>query len=162
MTTTTRPAVEHLRPPRSPRAVGRVVCRVLASPRWGARLGRSLLVLHVVGRASGVPFSFPVAYRRTGDGRLLVQTSSRWRANLRGGADVEVTLLGRRRTARAEVVEDPDRVASAYRRMIQAVGVAQAPRRFGLRVRVDRMPTHDELADVVRRDDLALVYLDVR
>lgn len=155
------PPVERVTPPRSPRAVNRLLCWVLASRRRSAPLGGSLLVLHLVGRTSGRPFSFPVAYRGAPDGRLLVLTSSPWRVNLRGRPDVEVTLRGRRTRATAELVEDLDEVAAVYRSLIAEVGVEHATRRLGIRVAVDGLPTHAELADAVRRDHLALVYLAV-
>lgn len=155
------PPVERATPPPSSRAVNRLLCWVLASPRRSGPLGGSLLVLHLVGRTSGRPFSFPVAYRPADDGRLLVLTSSPWRVNLRGRPDVEVTLRGRRYPAVAELVEDLDEVAAVYRQLLEEVGVEHATRRLGLRVAVDGVPTRAELADAVRRDHLALVYLHV-
>ena len=38
-------------------------------------------------------------------------------------------------------------------------GYAEAGRRMGIRVNVDRVPTHEELVDAARRDGLSLSYL---
>lgn len=133
----------------------------LSSPRRASKLGQQLLVLHVTGRRTGRALDVPVAYRAAGDGRLLVLTNSGWRVNLRGRPDVEVTLLGRRLPARARIVEDADAVAKVYEALITEEGYAGAARRLGVRVNVDRSPTHEELADLARRVGLSAVYLDV-
>ena len=157
-----RPAVHRVRPPKAPyRLVNRVMRWLLSTPSRSGRVGRHLLLLHVTGRRSGRELVFPVAYRPAADGRLLVLTNSGWRVNLRDRPDVEVTLRGRRRRARADLVEDPDRVAAVYRALIEEVGHRRAGRRMGIRITVPRTPTHAELADAARRDGLALVHLDV-
>ncbi|MFB9361421.1 nitroreductase/quinone reductase family protein [Actinoplanes nipponensis] len=134
---------------------------LLSSPGRARGVGRHLMLLHVTGRRSGRRFVFPVAYRDNGDGRLLVLTNSPWRANLRDRPDVAVTLGGSHRPARAHLVEDPDRVAPVYLRLIEEAGPAKAGRRLGIRINVPRPPTLAELADAVRRDGLAVIYLDV-
>ena len=50
-------------------------------------------------------------------------------------------------------------MAQAYQRLIDEVGVANAARRLGIRVNVDRAPTRDELVDAVRREHLSVVRL---
>ncbi len=157
-----RPAVERVTPPKAPyRVVNRVMRWLLSSPRRSTRVGRHLLLLHITGRVSGRRLVFPVAYRTLDDGRLMVLTNSTWRANLRGRPDVEVTLLGRRRSARAQLVEDPQAVAQVYLTLIEAVGHAKAGRRMGIRINVPRTPALAELADAARRDGLSVVYLDL-
>ncbi|MBQ1074633.1 nitroreductase family deazaflavin-dependent oxidoreductase [Micromonospora sp. C31] len=157
-----RPAVERIRPPEAPyKVVNRVMRWLLSSPRRAARVGRHLLLLHVTGRKSGRALQVPVAYRSAGDGRLLVLTNSRWRVNLRDRPQVEITLRGTRRAAVAELVEDPERVARVYRDLIRQAGYAKAGRRMGIRINVDRVPTHEELVEAAAREKLALVYLDV-
>jgi hypothetical protein len=160
--TTTRPAVQRVQPPRAPyRVINRVIRWVLSDPRRAARLGRQLLLLHVTGRSSGRRFVLPVAYRTLGDRRLLVLTNAGWRVNLRGRPEVSVTLLGRHRPARAQLVEDPETVAQVYLSLIEAVGYRRAGRRMGIRINVPRTPTPAELADAARRDGLSLIYLDL-
>jgi hypothetical protein len=82
--------------------------------------------------------------------------------NLRGGpTPVEVTLLGRRAPATAVLEEDPEVVAGVYERLIGDLGRERAGRRLGIRITVDRVPTHDELAEAARREHLSVLYLDV-
>ena len=69
--------------------------------------------------------------------------------------------MWRRLPARAEIVEDADTVAEVYDALIATKGHANAARRLGIRVNVDRNPTREELADLVRRAGLSAVYLDV-
>ncbi len=160
MTTTPRPPVERVRPPKAPyRIVNRVLRWMLSSPSRARRIGRHLLLLHVTGRRSGRRLVFPVAYRDAGDGRLLVLTNSPWRVNLRGRPDVSVTMLGRHRPAQADLVEDPETVAGVYHSLIEQAGHARAGRRMGIRINVSRTPTLEELAEAARRDGLAVVYL---
>ncbi|GAA4038311.1 hypothetical protein GCM10022248_00080 [Nonomuraea soli] len=120
----------------------------------------ALMLLRFTGRQSGRQFEIPVAQQRIGD-RLWVFTNSGWRANLRGGADVEVTLRGERLPMRALLDEDPASVAVKYRSMIEKVGVKNA-RRLGITVNVDRVPTLEELEEAVRQYGLSIVYLDPR
>lgn len=162
MASTSRPAVERVTPPKAPyNVVNRVMRWLLTSPRRSRRMGEHLLLLHLTGRTSGRSLVVPVAYRASDDGRLLVLTNSRWRVNLRGRPDVEVTIRGSRRPAAAELVENPDVVAGVYARLIDEVGPAKAGRRMGIRINVDRTPTHAELVEAAGREGLSLVYLDV-
>ncbi|MFC4149847.1 nitroreductase/quinone reductase family protein [Micromonospora mangrovi] len=162
MASSSRPPVQRIRPPKAPyRVVNRVMRWLLSTPSRARRVGRHLLLLHVTGRRTGRELVFPVAYRQAGGGELLVLTNSPWRVNLRDRPDVAVTLLGRRRAARARLVEEPERVAEVYHRLIEEVGHQRAGRRMGIRINVPRTPTHEELADAARRDGLALVYLDL-
>ena len=156
-----RPAVERV-PPKAPyRIVNRVVRWALSSPWRAQRIGRHLLLLHFTGRKSGRRFVLPVAYRDAGDGRLRVLTNSGWRVNLRDDPHVTLTVLGKQRFARAHLVEDPDTVASVYRRLIDEVGFESAGRRMGIRINVPRTPTPAELGEAARRDGLAVIYLNV-
>jgi len=79
---------------------------------------------------------------------------------MRGGQDVTVTFRGARRAARATLVEDVDAVTDVYAGLFDALGWQQAPRRLALRVNVDRAPTREEIAEVVRSAGLSLVRLD--
>ena len=161
MASSTRPAVQRVTPPRGPYVViNRVIGWVLSSPRRAGRMGGALLLLHLTGRKTGRLLTFPVAYRPSDDGRLLVLTNSVWRLNLRDRHAVEVTLHGVRGPARAELVEDPAAVAEVYHQLIPEVGHAKAGRRMGIRINVDRAPTLAELEEAVRRDGLSLVYLE--
>ncbi|MGV8964902.1 MAG: nitroreductase/quinone reductase family protein [Cellulomonas sp.] len=161
MTKSDRPVVQRVQPPKAPYNVVNAVMRwMLSTPRSARSMGGSLLLLHLTGRKSGREFEFPVAYVADGD-RLVVLTTSMWRVNLRERPDVQVTLRGRRVGARAELVEDPDAVARVYGARIAEVGYAKAGRRMGIRINVDRPPTHEELVDAVRRDGLSVVYLTV-
>ena len=157
-----KPAVQRVRPPKAPYDVVNSVLRwVLSSPRRASRVGRHLLLLHLSGRKTGRRIDVPVAYREAPDGRLVVLTSSVWRVNLRERPEVEITLHGLRLPALAELVEDVNAVAQVYAALIQELGHANAGRRMGIRINVDRAPTHEELVEAARRDRLSLVYLQV-
>ena len=132
---------------------------MLADTRRARRVGEHLLLLHVVGRRSGREITVPVAYRVGGDDTLLVLTNSVWRLNLREVSAVEITWRGQRLPATSRLVENPDEVAGVYRALIASGDPRKAGRRMGIRINVDRVPTHEELADAARRDGLSLVYL---
>ena len=154
-----RPAVQRAQPPKGPYQVVNGVMRwMLSSPRRARRLGQSLLLLHLTGHKTGRVIDVPVAYTHVG-GQLVVLTTSVWRVNLRGRPEVEVTLHGRRLGARAVLVEHPDAVARVYGARILELGYAKAGRRMGIRINVDRLPTHEELVEAARRDQLSVVYL---
>lgn len=160
--TTSSFAVQRVIPPVLPfDLMNRTMRWLLFSPRRARRVGEHLLVLHVTGRRSGRVIDVPVAYRPQDDGRLLVLTSSVWRLNLRDTSAVEVTWRAQRRSATAELVEDPRSVAQVYATLIDDVGRGKAVRQLGVRINVDRAPTREELIEAVVRDGLSLVYLRV-
>src|SRR5512133_2108958 len=82
-----------------------------------------LALLSFVGRRSGRRYEVPVEFHEL-DGEPLILTASAWKANLRGGADVELVHEGRRVPMRAELIEHPDEVASLYEALIEQVGIA--------------------------------------
>ena len=157
------PAVERVIPPSLVTRVGNpVLTWLLSGPRRAAKVGQSLLLLHVTGRRTGTVYTTPVAYHREADGSFLVLTSSRWRVNLRGApTPVELSVHGRRVAATAVLEENPPAVAEVYQRLIHQHGVAKAGRRLGIRINVDRAPTHDELVDAVGREHLSVLHLTV-
>jgi len=150
-----RPPVERQHPPDALMSVVNPLVRRLVKR---GSFADQLLVLHYVGRRSGRRFDVPAGYHRI-DGVVSVLTNSGWRHNFAGGTTIEVTLHGRRQPARAVLVNDPDTVAAVYSRMFSELGLKQAPRRLGLRVNLDRLPTVDELRDAVVRSGLSIVEI---
>jgi hypothetical protein len=143
MTDTSKPAVQQaLAPAAMVRVVNPVLRWILGSPAHRIA-SRGLMVLHVTGRRSGRVYDVPVG-RHELDGQLLTFGGGAWGVNLRGGADLEVTLDGRRRRAHAVLEEDPERVAEIFERLLRGLGPKRA-NRVGLKVNVDRMPTLDEM-----------------
>jgi hypothetical protein len=133
-----------------------IFAALLRSPLHGVVDGQFML-LHFTGRRTGRRYDLVVG-RHELDGDLAVMTHARWRMNFQGGADVEVTVDGRRRRARAVLVEDPDQVAATYAAEIARIGWEGSQRRLGLKL-AGRAPTLEELRQAVDRDDLALVTL---
>ena len=155
-----RPAVERVKPPDAlVRIANPVFGWILRSPLHGL-VDEHLLLLHFRGRKTGRAYTV-VAGHRNIDGQLGVLTNSGWRANFRGGAPAEVTLAGERRPAHADLVENPEKVARVYASLIEEYGHEQAGRRLGIRINVDRPPTHEELLDLMRRSGLSLVTIDL-
>ena len=101
-----------------------LVRMLLGSPLHGM-LDHSFLVLHLTGRKTGRRYDIPVGFVDM-EGRLTVVTLARWRVNLRGGADVEVTLRGCLRLMHALLEEDPASVAVSYQAMINRIGWEKA------------------------------------
>jgi hypothetical protein len=93
---------------------------------------------------------------------VSVLTNSGWRHNFTGGKDIDVTLRGRRQGARAVLIDDPDTVGAIYERLLGELGVSRAARRLGLRINLDREPTHAELRDAVQRSGLSIVQIHHR
>jgi hypothetical protein len=155
------PAVEHQVPHGALlKVVNPIFAAVLRSPLHGLLDGfrPRILVLGVTGRRTGRRYRIVVGRHEIG-GIATIFTSSPWRANLRGGADVEVTFDGSTFRTRAVLVEEPDAVADAYTTVIERLGWKAAQRQIGIRVNVGRTPTHAELVAAVDRDHLSLVHL---
>jgi F420H(2)-dependent quinone reductase len=137
-----------------------VVRTLLGSPLHGV-LDDSFLVLHLTGRKTGRRYDIPVGYVDM-EGKLAVVTVARWRVNLRGGADVEVTLRGCRRPMRALLEEDPASVAVSYQAMIGRMGWKKAQRQLGISLPGGRAPTVLELRDAARRYGWSVIMLTPR
>jgi len=132
----------------------------LGSPLHGL-LDDSFLVLHLTGRKTGHRYDIPVNYVDL-EGKLAVVTVARWRVNLRGGADVEVTLHGRRRPMHALLEEDPAPVAVSYQAMIDRMGLKKAQRQLGISLPGGRAPTAPELKDAACEYGWAVITLTPR
>ena len=155
-----RPAVERVKPPEAIIKVGNPIFGWLLRSRLHGLVDEHLMLMRFQGRKTGLSYELPVG-RRTIDGRLGVLTNSPWRLNLRGGAPVEVILEGELRLGRADLVENPDEVARIYANLIEEYGHERAGRRLGIRINVDRMPTHEELVDAIERSGLSFVAIDL-
>jgi hypothetical protein len=137
-----------------------LVRMLLASPLHGV-LDDSFLVLHLTGRKTGRRYDIPVGYVDM-EGKLAVVTVARWRVNLRGGADVEVTLRGRRRPMQALLDEDPASVAVSYQAMIDRIGWKKAQRQLGISRPGGRAPALLELSDAAGEYGWSVITLTPR
>lgn len=136
---------------------GNVLMRALLRSRFGEKM-QGLSILTFTGRRTGKRYAAPVAVLDL-DGSPIVLTASPWKANLRGGADVEVRAGRVIRRMRATLVEDPERVADAYQRLLPEVGVAHA-KRLGLVLNGDRLPTREELIEGIRGRRVLIALAD--
>ena len=139
------------------RAFNPVARALLSSPMHGLA-DKTTVILHVTGRRTGRRYDIPVGYVEI-NGRLFMVTTARWRVNLRGGADVEVTWRGHRRPMRAALEEDPAAVAVAYQAVIDHLGWPWAARRLGISAPDDRQPTVIELRDAAAENGWSVVTL---
>jgi deazaflavin-dependent oxidoreductase (nitroreductase family) len=124
-----------------------VFSRALLRSRLGEKM-QGLAILTVTGRKTGKRYAVPVSVLDL-DGSPIVLTASPWRVNLRGGANVEIRVGRVTRQMRAELVEDPERVADVYERLLPTVGAAHS-KRLGLVLAGERLPTHEELIEAIR------------
>lgn len=118
-----------------------------------------LMVLHYTGRRSGNRYDTPAGYQLIDD-TPTVFTNSGWRHNFAGGRAIEVTYRGRRQPARAVLVDDPDEVAAVFLRRIQELGLPAARRRLGIRINVGRLPTAQEVREVMETSGLSMIRLN--
>ncbi|KGM12390.1 hypothetical protein N868_15040 [Cellulomonas carbonis T26] len=159
---TPREPVGTAHPPKAViRAVNPFMRWLLSSPGRAGRGEDELMLLHVTGRRTGRTYDIPVGYHPAPDGRLVVVTDAPWRLNLRDLPDVEVTLRGVRRPAHAELVETPGAAADDYLGRIDPSHPQASARKVGLRLAEDRVPTRDQLVDLVRREHLCAIRVDV-
>jgi hypothetical protein len=152
-----KPAIERrYAPPVMIHIINPIMRRVLASPLHRP-VSKGLMILHVTGRKSGRVYDIVVGRHKI-DGRLMVHAGGAWRANLRGGAPLRVTLDGRERAAYAELEEDPDRLAEIVMALLDRIGYRRAVR-IGYAVNVDRPPTVAEVREAVIGDGFATITL---
>src|SRR3954451_4338314 len=146
-------AVEDNRPPDALLRLLNPLLRALVPSPAGRLLPGSLGVLRFTGRRSGRTLCI-VAGIHDVDGSLVVFTSRPWRLNFRGGGEFEPALPGRWHRGTADLVEDPEQVAAAFRHVFAA---GTSPRMLGLRV--DEGHVVD--AQDVRATGRTLLRLDV-
>lgn len=91
----------------------------LTRGRLSTGLGQPIVLLHARGARSGVERTVPLLATKTGDTVLVVASKAgavkhpAWYHNVRANPDVDVTIDGRRRAMRAEIVgagEEHDRL----------------------------------------------------
>ena len=139
------------------RAFNPVARLLLRSPLHGL-LDPTVLLLHVTGRKTGRRYDIPMGYTALDD-RLVLITVARWRANLRGGGDVEVTRHGVRRPMHALLDEDPASVAVTYDSVIEHLGWPRAARQLGIATDHEQRPTLLELRVAAQANGWAVITL---
>jgi hypothetical protein len=133
---------------------------LLRSP-VGGPMRRQFMVLRFTGRKTGRRYDIPVTAHRL-DGELYALTDARWRANFRGGADVEVTLGGHVTRMRGQLLDDPETVAPVYARIISQLGVKRAQRMIGIKIHTSETPGTDALAEAARRYHMCAIRLTAK
>jgi hypothetical protein len=157
MTSTVKRSV----PPPTLVKMGNPLVRLVLGSRLHGVLDDSVLVMHLAGRKTGRRYDIPVGYVDM-EGKLTVVTVAKWRVNLRGGADVEVTLRGRRRPMHALLEEDPASVAVSYQAMIDRIGWKKAQRQLGISLPGGQAPTVPELKEAAREYGWSVITLTPR
>lgn len=152
------PAVEDAAPSATLARYANPLLRLLFRTPLKRSLGRQLALLRFTGRRSGRTYCFPVGVLSV-RGRRIITSRRSWQSNFNGGMDCDVLLGGGWQRVRAERVPDVDETADLFSELIETFG-RDAPRRLGLRVNVDRAPTHEELVDAVRRIKLSIIHID--
>ena len=154
-------AVRQVVPPRALVRMGNPMVRLLSRSPLHGFIDHAVLVLHVTGHRTGRRYDIPVNYLDIG-GRLTVVTAATWRVNLRGGADVAVTLRGRRQPMHATLEEDPSAVAVAYQEIISRLGWLKASRYLGISGPDGLQPTVLELKGAAREYGWSVITLASR
>ncbi len=148
--------MQDARPPlRLIRCVNPVIKALLRSPLHRL-LSKKLMLLTVTGQKTGRTYTVPVGRHQSPDGTFVLSAGGNWRHNLRGGADVTVTLDGRERAAHAVLEDDPERAAETLETLLHRVG----PRELSLKVNVARSPTAAEIKPALASRGVA--YLQLR
>jgi len=121
-------------------------------------LDSRVLILHVPGRKTGRSYDVPVRYLNTG-GKFIIVTADRWRVNLRGRTEIDVTLHRRRRPMHVVLDEDPASAAVGFHAVITRIGWKKAQRQLGISLPDGRAPTVLELASAARQHGWSIITL---
>ena len=141
------------------RAINPFVAALLRSPVHRLLSGQVLL-LTVTGRTSGRAYTLPVGYVREAATLTILSGRHAWWKNLRGGAPVAVLLEGRRRTGRAEVLEDRAAVLAEVDHLVARYGRKGAGQRIGVALDTTPPPTGEDLALAMRGHVVIRLVLD--
>ena len=153
--------MQRQQPPKRPFVVINAVMRGLLRSPLHRLVGDRIALLSFTGRKTGTGYRTPVGVHDL-DGAIVTLTSSRWRHNFRGGAPVTLRRSGRDLALNATLMDDPDQVAEVYTTLIDQFGWAHAGRRLGIKITVDRPPTHDEIAESARHYGLSIITYQPR
>ena len=154
------PAVEDAAPSATLARYANPLLRLLFRTPLKRSLGRQLALLRFTGRRSGRTYCFPVGVLSV-RGRRIITSRRSWQCELQ-------RRHGLRRAARRGMAARAGGTRPRRRRDRRPVQrtdrdvrvAANAPRRLGLRINVDRAPTHEELVDAVRRIKLSIIHID--
>ena len=117
-----RPPVEGAEPPEKlAKAVHPTIKALLRSPLLHRLVSKHLMLLTFEDHKTGRTYTVVVG-RHEMDGALVMPTGRRWRLNFRGGAPVVVTIEGRLRHGRAQLIEDPEEVVRVHEVLLDRVG----------------------------------------
>ncbi|MCW1970722.1 MAG: nitroreductase family deazaflavin-dependent oxidoreductase [Anaerolineae bacterium] len=97
----------------------KLIAAIINSPLHGL-LGPSFALITVIGRKSAQPVSPPINLVHFDEAYWVTSLKKRtWWRNLRGGAIAELHVAGKTFSALAQVIEDPEPLAQAFRRYFQ-------------------------------------------
>lgn len=158
MTSTTEaPPVERVYPPKLMFMVVNPLMTWALNTGFGKKV-EGLARLEFKGRKSGKDYKLVSALQEVGD-RVGVLTNSGWRWNFENGYPVTVITGGERKEMTGTLEADPEEVARIYGHRIEELGVDMAARRLGVKINVDRTPSHDELTDLAKKEGLSVIFL---
>jgi hypothetical protein len=135
------------------------VLRALLPSPLGRGIGEFML-LAFPGRRTGRRYRVPVTAHRD-DAGLYVLTPAAWRLNFTGGAAADVTFVGRTTPVHGVLLDDEAVVVRTYLDRMTELGLRGAARQIGLRFPAGRLPTADEVAELVRREHFGVIRLSV-
>lgn len=111
------------------------------------------------GRKSGKEYKVVAALQPV-DGQKAVLSNSGWRWNFEGSHPVTVIVAGEPHQMIGKLETDPNTVASVYLKRVDDLGLEMAHRRLGVKINVDRAPTHEELKDLAEKEGLSVIFLN--
>lgn len=156
--TDTQRRLERIYPPKIMFAVVNPLMRWLLGTSLGRKLP-DLARLEFTGRKTGRDIRLVTGLHDV-DGRKAILTNSGWRHNFEGGRPATAIIGGEPYPVIGTLQSDPDAVADVYQAKIEELGPKQSPRRLGIEIPEGPPPTHDELADLVRREGMSVIYLE--
>jgi hypothetical protein len=127
-----------------------VIMRLLLRSPLHFVASRSLMLITFTGRNSGRQFTTPVRYFRDGETvRSFTSVEGQWWRNLRGGADVVLSIEGRDAPYHATAVEnDPEEVKKRLRHYLGLF--PQDAAYHEIRLNRDKSPVSEDLEKASR------------
>jgi hypothetical protein len=86
------------------------------------RLHKNNMLISLVGRRSGNPYTFPVNYCITPEGTYVVSSEANWRHNFTQGTNVELLVCGERISGHGVTIADDRQKRERLGRMLTGIG----------------------------------------
>ncbi|MCK5645548.1 MAG: nitroreductase family deazaflavin-dependent oxidoreductase [Anaerolineales bacterium] len=139
--------------------IGNAFMMIILKSPLHAMLSRSICIITVRGRKTGIEYRTPVNYLRDGAVIWITSISERtWWRNLRAGQQVSLRIRGQNLTGQGNVIEGNEAVTQAFYEYLQLV--PSRAKYFNVNLDPAGMPIRSDIAEAAKNRVMVRIELD--